>query len=132
MNLSALRMPLLIGGAGVVIYIVALLLLEGCYKCADAQCSNLPPVSPDYPAGTDIVIAYPDDSPEAAASPCARACANLLRLGCPEGGVTKSGASCYRGCTHMVQLRRVPIACWSGADSIDHLRACGPELRCVP
>lgn len=31
------------------IAIPALCLITSCYKCVDADCSNLPPVQPDYP-----------------------------------------------------------------------------------
>ena len=102
------------------------LILTGC------PLVNPVPIDPDYPSGNDIVITFPDDSPQALASPCGKSCANFRRLGCPEGSTTRGGVTCYRACVRMLTVRRVPAVCWMAADSIDHLRACGPDIRCVP
>ena len=108
---------------------------SGCYKCVDAECSNVPPINPqppDWPSQElDVVEAVPDGSPEATASPCGRACVTFRRLQCPEGEPNDSGASCYRVCVHGARLRKVPAACWAAATSVAALRACG-KVRCIP
>ena len=100
-------------------------------------CAPLPPTPAplhggDYPAASEIVIAYPDNSPEALSSPCGQACTNLARLGCPEAGKTDAGTSCYRACVRMVQLEEIPVACWAKVTTRDALSICGPQIRCVP
>jgi hypothetical protein len=102
------------------ILLASLLVLVGCPLHDPA------PVSPDYPGGNDIVETFPDDSPEAARSPCGKACAHLKALSCPEGGPT-----CYRACVRQVRLERIPVACWTSAPTVADVRACGPQLRCL-
>jgi hypothetical protein len=106
-------------------YLLLVLLLAGC------PLHNPVPVEPDYPSGNDIVVTYPDESPLALSSPCGRSCANFRNLGCSDGETLPSGVTCYQACSRMVRVRRVPAACWIAADTLDHLRACGPDVRCV-
>lgn len=107
----------------------ALAVLGGC-TLTPGPAPDYPPLA--YPAGDDIVTVYPDDSPEAAVSPCGRACRNVAALGCPEGGKSPGGSTCYQVCSRTITVRRVPVECWAHADSVDHLRACGAEMRCRP
>ena len=108
-------------------------LYAGCYKCVDAQCSNVPPIDPappDWPVG-DIIETHPDGSEAAASSPCGRSCANWKKLHCPEAEPAEGGATCYRVCVKRASLVRIPSACWSTAKDVVTLRACG-GIRCVP
>ncbi len=96
----------------------------GCYDPKDPK---LPPVEPAYP--DEVVTVYAEDSAEAAASPCGRACVRLRDLGCPEGAPSASGVSCYRVCVHASQLKSLRPSCVASASSVDAVRACG-TVRC--
>lgn len=98
------------------------LLLAACYRDNDP---NLPPVYGDYPANRLPPELLPDGSPEAASSPCGKACANLKALACPEG----LADSCYRGCVKQASLMKIPATCWTDAKDQPTARACG-GLRC--
>lgn len=104
-----------------------------CYKCVDAQCSNVPPIDPvppDWPQG-ELVETFPDDSPQAVSSPCGLSCANWKKLDCPESKPTSEGVSCYRQCVKRATLIRIPSKCWIEAKTVAALRSCG-GIRCVP
>ena len=105
--------------------VVALLavLLVACPSSHPAQA----PTDPYPPPGGGLQT-FPDGSDDAAKSPCGQACANLKRVGCPEGGA----ATCYRACTRQASLERVPVACWISAHDQAAVRSCGPQLRCIP
>lgn len=106
------------------------LALVACYECKDAQCSNVPPVEPDYPPSGGVVEVFPDGSEAAASSPCGRACETFRALGCSEGEPTpKTQTSCYRTCLHAASLRKLPAGCWARAKTKEELRACG-QVRC--
>lgn len=96
--------------------------------CYDPKDPKVPPVDPGYP--DEVVTVYPEDSAEAAASPCGRACAQLRELGCPEGAASTTGVSCYRVCVHASQLKSLRPSCVAGAKSVDAVRACG-TVRCA-
>lgn len=124
----------------VFLILIALFVTPACYKCADKECSNVPPVEPNYPANAQAgdwpapgepVVAEAEDSPAAVTSPCGRSCLNWKRLGCPEANPSASGLSCYRVCTTRASLIRIPSKCWSEAQTVAALRACG-GIRCVP
>ncbi len=124
---------LVAAGLVVLACIVTMLWATGCYRCDGPNCSNIPSdIQPDYPASSEVVETFADDSTQALSSPCGKACENFRKLGCPEGTTSSSGLTCYRACVRMVSVRRVPAACWVKADSIEHLRGCGPDIRCVP
>lgn len=91
---------------------------------------NPVPVEPDYPPGSvypsdgGLVEMLPEGSDAAAASPCGRACSNITRLGCEEGG-----PRCYRACVARAELVIVPTGCWAHAEDVEELRTCG-GVRC--
>lgn len=89
-------------------------------------------VQPDgdggYPPIGSTADSHPDDSPEAASSPCGKACANLKKIACPDG----ASPNCYRGCVKQASLERIPVTCWIDATTVAAARACGPQLRCIP
>jgi hypothetical protein len=92
----------------------------------------LPPsVDGDYPARGEYVEVFPDNSVEAASSPCGRACARLSQLGCPESNTNQRGATCYQVCTKAAHVQRLPLSCVSRSTSVAEVRACG-FVRCVP
>jgi hypothetical protein len=70
-----------------------------------------------------------DASPEPPAD-CAEACANLERLGCPEGRPA-SGANCVDVCDHAEStgVFSMRMACVASARSVGEVRACG-TVRC--
>ena len=111
---------------------VAVLALVGCYKCVDAQCSNLPPVEPDYP-GSDghIDLETDDGTVDGISSLPGRACERLRAVGCPEGMPNARGTSCYRVIVRAARLQRLPLSCIASAGSQDAVRACG-FVRCKP
>lgn len=109
--------------------VVGALVLVACYECKDPQCSNLPPVEPDYPPSNGVVEVFPDGSEAAAKSPCGRACETFRSLGCSEGQPTANGVSCYRVCLHAAALRKLPVSCWANAKSKPDLRSCG-SVKC--
>lgn len=85
----------------------------------------------DYPGPPEwTVVELPEGSAQGLASPCGKACVNLKKIGCREGGPTKAGVSCYRGCLSMAKQQRVPTACWAGAKSAESVRSCG-GIRCL-
>lgn len=110
------------------LFAIALVSFAACYNDNDP---NLPPIDPRppdwYPGDSEIVEVFPDDSPQAATSPCGKACANLKTLGCPEG----KSKLCYRACVKQASIEKVPIVCWQSAKTQDAARACD-RLRCLP
>lgn len=57
-------------------------------------------------------------------------CANLRRIGCPEGHGGIGGTPCTVVLERATQLRELPLACWAGAHDRAEVRACG-SLRCI-
>jgi hypothetical protein len=82
---------------------------------AVVSCAQKPPSPPRPPLNS--------------AADCESACINLGRLGCPESKGAISGESCARRCLVASELRSLPVACWTSADSAAEARACG-SLRC--
>lgn len=90
---------------------VGFLLLAGC-----------PPASPLVAPAPDAQ----DGAPPLALGPvgaaaCAPACANLARLGCPEG----QNATCEATCQHMQTIADMAPGCLADAGSVDAALACG-------
>lgn len=56
---------------------------------------------------------------------------NLEFLGCREGRTNALGVTCYRACLEMASHQRIPTKCWATAQSINAVRACGSQLRCI-
>ncbi len=79
-------------------------------------------VHPDYPP-------LPPFSGNVDAA-CEAACTNLRRLGCPEGYGAVSGETCERRCIVAMELRTMPLDCWTRADNVVLAKSCG-SLRCV-
>lgn len=57
-------------------------------------------------------------------------CANIRRLGCPEGHGGIGGTPCSVTLRRATQLRPLPLACWAEAHDVAELRSCG-SIRCV-
>ncbi len=57
-------------------------------------------------------------------------CANMRRVGCPEGHGGIGGTSCAVILERAMKLRQLPLACWAGAHDVAEMRACG-SIRCV-
>lgn len=58
------------------------------------------------------------------------ACANLRRLGCPEGHGSVAGVSCPVIVVRASALRPLPLSCWTSAATVIEAKTCG-SLRCV-
>lgn len=58
------------------------------------------------------------------------ACANLRRVGCPEGFGSVGGASCTAVVLRASELRALPLECWTTAETSAAAKACG-DLRCI-
>ena len=70
--------------------------------------------------------AAPDSAtPSAGGTDCAAACANLVKLGCPEGH-PKAGKSCLDVCNHTqsTHLTDLHTACLAAAKSVPEVKAC--------
>lgn len=72
-----------------------------------------PPIDP-----SDDHVAYED------------ICANLRRIGCPEGHGGIGGTPCSVTLQRATQLRPLPLECWARSRDVSELRACG-SIRCV-
>lgn len=108
--------------------LLACLIPAGCY---DPKDPNVPPIDPkpdDWPGSGEVVEVFPDDSPQAASSPCGQLCAHLRDVPCPEG----KDSRCYRGCVHRAALATFPMSCLRTAQTPEKVRACGPAVRCMP
>jgi hypothetical protein len=77
-----------------------------------------PPPQPDTPPSDDL------------AADAEVACANLRRLGCPEGSGAVGGQTCAVIVVRASSLRPLPLACWTEATTVTGAKACG-SLRCV-
>lgn len=77
-----------------------------------------PPLPPEPPPSDDFMV-----DAEAA-------CANLRRLGCPEGQGSVAGVSCAVIVVRASALRSLPLACWTNAQTTVEAKACG-SLRCT-
>lgn len=76
----------------------------------------------------DTTPIYTEDEAGAASSPCGRACANLVALGCPEGNPSASGASCYVVCRKAGPA--LDADCVANAKTKAALAKC--NVRCTP
>jgi hypothetical protein len=63
------------------------------------------------------------EEPDGAKSPCAKACSNLDKLGCPEG----KNVNCYSVCAHVQTTNLITLdpVCLGNAKSIVEVKACG-------
>lgn len=77
-----------------------------------------PPPAPEPPPSDDLTV-----DAEAA-------CANLRRLGCPEGQGSVAGVSCAVIVVRAAALRSLPLACWTSAQTTVEAKSCG-SLRCT-
>jgi hypothetical protein len=91
---------------------IALLLLA-------AACARPLPPAPVPPDAADAARASDAMPPDPTG--CTAACANLQRLGCPEG----IAANCVATCQHGLQITNMNTACLAAAGSPDAARACG-------
>ena len=82
-----------------------------------AESAYVPPVD----AGSAQAV-----NPVEAASPCGRACENLVKLHCQEGEVTPGGTRCYDVCVSAPKLIRTD--CVAHATTVDALHSC--NVRC--
>lgn len=83
-------------------------------------------------AATDA-LDDPDGNVDAARyASCAKACANLGKLGCPEAATVDGGDSCYAVCAHAVTSHKFDFkaACLTAAKSAAEAKACG-SVRCA-
>lgn len=93
------------------------------------------PLTPLGDADADVVVttvaeAGVVDSAPVASDQCAQACANLRKLGCPEGSSVDGGDSCERVCgVTYVGVFNIKPACVASASSVAGVRACG-TVRC--
>lgn len=77
-----------------------------------------PPPAPERPSSDDLMV-----DAEAA-------CANLRRIGCPEGQGSVAGVSCAVIVVRATALRSLPLACWTKAQTTVEAKSCG-SLRCT-
>lgn len=103
---------------GICLLTVAIHALGGC----PAPSPVVPQVSAD--AGEDAVL-------DSAGTQCARACANLKSLGCPESETPTGGDSCVDLCQKAQKSGKFDMKpqCVLDAGSVEQLRACG-TVRC--
>jgi hypothetical protein len=104
-------------------------------------CSPTPPPPPHSIVECAPVDAGPDDglldfdadqSPEALArtSPCARACASLSLLKCPESKQRPKGMTCIEACTKLAKISSFDPECIALAKTVAAVRKC-PQLTCA-
>lgn len=72
-----------------------------------------------------------DKSPEAlgGATPCAKACANFAKLGCPESAKLPQGKTCVETCKSIASISSFDPDCVARAKSVDAVRKC-PQVTC--
>jgi hypothetical protein len=94
--------------------------------CMAPVCIPVPSPAPLPDASLPADASTPDVDMDAAATPCARACARLASLGCPE-----MGAACVQTCQHLVVTNLTPFSpdCVIAAETIETVRKC-PAVRC--
>lgn len=88
---------------------------------ADVFESGLPSDSEDPPPGRAL---FPE---------CARACATLVKLGCPEGTRPDGGKTCYAVCADSQRnpgMSPLQPSCVGNAVDVSGVRACG-TVRCA-
>lgn len=95
--------------------------LLGCVKTAPQ------PSPPPLEVSVDDAGASNEEEAFDAASPCAKACANLVKLGCAEGQPTVSGSACYTVCRNAAPLLKV--SCVVDSKSLAEVQRCG--VRCL-
>lgn len=96
---------------------------------------------PPVPPAPDVADAAPTPPKDAAPAPpsdsgppddCARACAKLFALGCPEGRDANCAASCrHAQSTHLTELAP---SCVASSSTPAGVRACAPAWKnaCAP
>jgi hypothetical protein len=98
-----------------------------CLRRTETPDAGPPPRAPDSSA--------PSPDRDGIGTPLGDACANLRRLGCPEGSPDR-GRTCFENLTLRGVLVTVPIVCVADANSSEALRACGDDrtlrFRCAP
>lgn len=97
---------------------LALLLLIGCTPVVPI---SDPPYAPSDRDGLGTVIGD--------------ACAQLRRLGCPEGFANRRGRTCFESYSRAAEYSDVPATCIKASPSVDDVRSCGGDnsirVRCV-
>jgi hypothetical protein len=63
---------------------------------------------------------------------CAKACANLATLGCPEARRVDGGQTCYAVCVHTEETHKFDLkpTCLAAAKTVAEAKACG-SVRCL-
>jgi hypothetical protein len=90
----------------------------------DAQDASTGALDAGDPDGGDLDAArYPA---------CAKACATLGKLGCPEAATVDGGQSCYAVCGHAAETKKFDFKapCLATAKTIADAKACG-SVRCL-
>ena len=102
--------------------VVALHVLGGCPRPS--------PVVPqvDADGGDDAGM----DAPDEASLVCAKACAALKKIGCPEAETTPKGDSCVVVCNHTQASKKFDMkpACLAKAETVGDVQFCG-TVRCL-
>lgn len=72
-----------------------------------------------------------DQSAEALglSTPCAKACANLAKLGCPESAKLPGGKTCVETCKSIAPISSYDPECVAKATTVATVRKC-PSVRC--
>lgn len=97
---------------------------------------------PQEPPPRTVVVVCNDDSGVAEdfsldrseealglSTPCAKACANLSKLGCPESARLPGGKTCVETCKAIAPVSSYDPDCVIKAKSVDAVRKC-PSVRC--
>lgn len=117
------------------------LLLGALFATLLAGCPVTPPEPPhvevgdggSYPPGPMDPVDAEDPPPESANYPvCARACANLKRLGCPEAERPDGGRTCYAVCADAEKSGKFPLKpiCIATAKDVVDVKSC-KTVRCL-
>ncbi len=96
------------------------------------SCTTTPAPAPGGVASASSADAgpiAPDDDIASTRGTCARACANLAKLGCPEATITDGGLSCQQVCEHAVGLFDMKPGCLVDAKSRAQVIHCG-TVKC--
>lgn len=102
--------------------IFALFAFFACTPAEPPRCAPIPTTYEDAgPSGDEVMNA---------ASPCAKACANLRVLGCPEGAKPTGGKACYEVCEEdqRASSKTLRVGCVSSAKTRLDVLSCG--VRC--
>jgi hypothetical protein len=123
------RLSVLAVGA---VMLAGLLALVGCPPPFAPDLQHADAADGSYPQGVGDPADADDPAIEAAAYPtCARACAALKRLGCPEAERPDGGGTCYAVCAQAEASGKFGLrpSCVAASKSLVDVRACG-SVRC--